>query len=213
MPSSSTFLITALGRSGTLFLSRTMNLSPTWTVEHEPNTQEPRFLSEMKDLSRFGNVNYGEVNSRLRWVADKVQVGKLGVIIRNPREHCVSLYNKNFRLGKGHANYNKVFKPGEHEAGLRVLDKLIQAGAITIRFERMTTELSYLEHLLWRFGISDAPLTESSPANKKNVNARRRAKTWDDIPENIQQLFHEQQAWFEEKYYAGTETQEVPNPV
>ena len=34
------FVVTAMGRSGTMFLAHTLDLSPTWSVKHEPPPAE-----------------------------------------------------------------------------------------------------------------------------------------------------------------------------
>lgn len=210
------FLITGLGRSGTKFLAGVMNRSRVWTVAHEPNDQEPLLLTHVRDPLRFQTPFYGEVNSRMRWVANELGAGQLGVIIRNPYEHCVSSYNKNRRLVEiEHPNANKSLRPGHYEDGLRKLHQYIQAGATTIRFERMTSSPEYLESVLRAFGVTDVPVAADMPSQKKNVNPHRSINTFSQMPRKHQKFFKDQFLWFWELYYADNieEDLNVPNPV
>lgn len=204
------FLITAMGRSGTQFLAATMNRSKQWRVAHEPSGFEPHTV-EGYNVQRFQRPRYGEVNSRLRRVLMDIEVETRGVIIRDPDVLWRSIVNK--RL----ANPAKIRKPlaklaDEFEEALELLDRYIQQGVITIRFEQMTTNISYLRNLLWRFGITDVQVNQKIV--DKRINAvRPRVKSIEDIPAEFRHVAAQRGAWFRDKYYGEDEDRQVPTPV
>jgi len=207
------FLITAMGRSGTMFLSSVMNRSAKWTVEHEPERRTPRQVDAALQ-SRFKPF-YGEVNSKLRYVALALDVPKKGVIIREPYDHATSIYKK-FLLNKTKPHLRgrsvQLFEPGYLQECFETLDKCVASGMLTIRFEQMTTDPSYLEHVLHRVGIDDVEITKRVTTTPVNRNSMEDIQTWADIPHQFKALFEPQIIWFKERYY-GDDARQVPNPV
>lgn len=209
-----TFLITALGRCGTMFLATLMDQSKQWCVRHEPVLHDERTMTPAI-AGRFRLPYYGEVNSRVRWIASRIPVDKLGVIIRDPREHAVSVFNKNLHLRNiNHPNANKAFRPGVYKQALEIIDGLVQFGAITIRFEQMVSEPDYLDRLLWQFGITDIDQEFALKRAKRNTCRVKAATRWDELPDGVRKKFNTQSAWFREKYYGeGKEAGAIPNQL
>jgi len=93
------FLITGYGRSGTKYLSKMLNKSKKWTVLHEPRKSFDEIDKGNKQTNIVQNVfdsnkNYGEVNSYLRFHYQKLDIGKMGIIIRNPLDIYLSVCNR-----------------------------------------------------------------------------------------------------------------------
>jgi hypothetical protein len=199
-----------------MFLATLMNQSKKWTVYHEPVRRNEYELTPAV-VERFKRPNYGEVNSRIRFIAGQVPVKILGVIIRNPQQHSVSLWNRNIYLTKiKHRNARRVFTPGGYKRELTIVDGLVQAGALTIRFEKMVSDREYLEHLLWRFGVHDIPDLEVAYRKARRNKVRETVvETWDGLPADYRKFMSDQFDWYMEKYYGESkaETDEIPNPL
>jgi hypothetical protein len=173
------FLISGYGRSGTKWLSSLMNRSNIWEVQHEPGgpSDERRMVEKDRLVpksiqERFNSDNYGEVNSRLRWIVDKIDVEKRGVIIRDP----IDIWASTFKRKKGFYNYND--KQLENEAG-RILQSFQLFQRISphldriISFRQMTSNVNYTQELLEFFGVMDVSVTEEDISNKKNASKNR----------------------------------------
>lgn len=199
------FLITAMGRSGTKFLATMMNRSSRWTVRHEPkgrgNEQDPAGMSLFQT---FNTDYYGEVNSMLRWKAAQLQLPKTAVILREPYALATSVYNKT-KANKKANHKSKGLQDGWLEQSLYALDTLIGMGYPVIWFEKMTTDVDYLNHVIESFGIDDVGFND----NPKPVNANPKPEVnqWEDVPEDIRRLLEPQFLWFKEKYYGEKEPQ------
>jgi len=73
------FLVVAVGHSGTKFLANQLSRAPGWRVCHEPDTKvHPALVS-----NRFYG-RYGEVNSWLLYAARHIPADKKAVLLRNP---------------------------------------------------------------------------------------------------------------------------------
>jgi hypothetical protein len=198
-----------------MFLATLMDQSKRWRVGHEPvRAEETKLTKSICD--RFSQRDYyGEVNSRLRYIVMQVPVAKHGVIIRDPHEHGVSMYNRNqFFIKIRHRNAKRPLAHNHYSESLALIDNAVQAGAITIRFEKMVSDREYLAHLLRTFGIDDIPDLEAAVRKaKRNTVKEKVVKDWDGLPPKMQQHLGNQSDWFREKYYAGQGDRAIPNPL
>lgn len=208
------FLITAMGRSGTKFLSSVMNRSPTWTVRHEPRPRhDVRSLEGFSGRARFNRHRYGEVNSRLRWVLMDIPVRRRGVIIRHPSSLWLSIYNK--RASQGRASdgqhYENILRA--YGDALSMLDRYVRMGATLIRFERMTRDLNYLRRVLDSFGIHDVELSQDIMLRKVNKPKRYPAPSYDLLPTRWQRDGLSLGEEFIERYYGEAGNANAPYAV
>ena len=177
------FLISGFGRSGTKFLSDVMNKSNKWVVKHEPRgsydldiyKKDGIIPKRIKDT--FDQEYYGEVNSYMRGFIKDIEVSKRGIILRNPENIYKSLLNRT----------------DKHEFILKTLDEIHEywykfhyllktTNIQKIEFEKMTTDIEYLNKILFDFGIYDVVINETIINNKINTNKSEKYKSFDDIP-------------------------------
>lgn len=162
------FLITGSGRTGTAFLSRMLNRSKIWTVRHEVTQRYESMMENTQQIPgeisrRFERDDYGEVNSRLRWVAEKMDVSALGVILRDPEEIWISTANRRRRDRWGDA-CQRLLK------SLRKVNWLADRDHFcVIDFHRMTTEVGYLRWVAEMFQVDDIVFTEEDLSKKINA--------------------------------------------
>ncbi len=184
----STFAITGCGRSGTMWLSRIMNRSQAYTVEHEPDGDDSaRFAHYRFAMAKKCGRNYGEVNSRIRCVTLDLPLEYRGVIIRHPLKLARSAYNRNRGLR---------WLEDDLELSLAKLDELIECSDVEMwRFELLTTDLAYLNKLTQKFGVT---ATVEDQATKRNVNTND-----EELPDDMRAEVLGQCGWFVNKYYGG----------
>ena len=192
------FAISAMGRSGTRFLAETMDRSSRWCVKHEPGVAG--LVMEAEQVAdRFERQCYGEVNSYLRHILLELPVAKFGVIVRNPADILLSAINW---MPK-----HKIMKPKMDliALGYVCLDATIEEdGVELIRFERMTTDVAYLQDVLERFDVWDVEVSPATIAKKVNKPASYAFKTYDEIPVSVRRYYERQTNWYKEKYYASS---------
>lgn len=205
------FVITAMGRSGTKLLADLMDRSPSWTVRHEPRLSKsylgfgeptglrPHKLERLQ--KRFDRDRYGEVNSYLRHVIGLLDVAKKGVIVRNPRRIALSMYNRKASLvEKGKLTYEGL---AEHLGlALRSLDYAIEhLGVLKISFERMVSDVEYVNRIVREVGVDDLVLTSGDLARPVNANRLVLCKHFADTDETFQACVIQETDWFMTKYY------------
>lgn len=170
------FLITGHGRSGTKFLSSIMNLSNEWTVLHEP---DPKGIDAPFDLvqQRFNRMKYGEVNSYLRSMLFDLKVDKKGVILRNPSDIWISIANRC-------ENQQWPEKLRRLYDSVEIISKAVSLGIYKIYFDQMTKSISYLQSVLFEFGIKDVKIKKENllPINETSYF---KYQSLDDFPKSI----------------------------
>tara|TARA_R100000951_G_C2642578_1_gene181469 strand:- start:889 stop:1491 length:603 start_codon:yes stop_codon:yes gene_type:complete len=185
------FLITGFGRSGTNFLSNIMNSSPTWEVLHEPRgandeisykTNKPYPSQISTDFNT--KEKYGEVNSYLRFWFHQVPVSKKGIILRNPKHIIKSVANrKTIQETTNLVNEINYFWNIFHEW------KQTDPSIYIIYFEKMVTDLDYLESILRYFNILDANIDIN--INKKiNSNTFESYPSYNELPDQIKHEYN-----------------------
>jgi len=167
----STLAITGYGRSGTMFLARTLNTDPAWTVEHEPVSgfHPCRAVQERFDVGN-GLGNYGEVNSWLRLCFTGLYADHKRVILRDPVDILQSTYNR------GRVDLPDLVR------SLYVLDGLIQSGIRIVSFRRMTTDRGYIIALAEEMSVhlaGEFPMdrcNQSNPCSTVPIDLRTKAE-------------------------------------
>ena len=192
MPSNTgSFLITGCGRSGTKFLAHMLNRSSTWTVLHEPDGGKYVEMMENGGIipeavkERFRRPFYGEVNSRLRWIASSLQVAKLGVILRNPKDIWLSIANRR-NPHKWHESCQRLRK--SHKI---VLELASREEVYTISFNSMTTNPLYLRQIANFFGILDVVYKQEDGRKKINPSREYRYNSLDRFSNAIRDTVSE----------------------
>ena len=180
------FLITAMGRSGTSFLSRLMNRSPTWNVAHEP-------VGRRDSLEKFNHRlrdHYGEVNSFTRFFFHAVKVSKKGVLIRDPMLIARSAYNRPVRFGP---DLKYDYSTDRINTALKILDEGVKRGATIIECKNLSN-IDYCQWVVNHFGIDDLIVL---PRMMNPVNVTRDPKP---LPPDLKKAAYEKFGWFLDKY-------------
>ena len=184
---SDAFVITGFGRSGTTFLAHALNCSPTWSVQHEPAGANDTLE---KASARLRQSRYGEVNSRLRNWLWQLPVSKRAVIVRNPYDIAVSLYNRH------------PIEVANRLAGVwELLDKYISAGTQVFHFERFTTDAAEIHRVAEWAGIDDLEIPESIVSSRINQTKKRTISRYEEIPLPIRRAIGPEIEWFARCHY------------
>jgi len=174
------FLITGFGRSGTLFLATVMNYSKKWTVLHEAGGYDDLKKNPIKSIQqRFNKDYYGEVNSYLRHRILQLKVSKKAIILRNPVDIWVSMANR-----KKPKLWNGVIL--DLESSYNEFLQIQKAGIKFFLFDRMVTDLSYLQGIFNYVGIDDMEVTKEMQAKKININKEIKYRKLDEFEPAIQ---------------------------
>ena len=175
-----------MGRTGTLFLATLMNRSAQWTVLHEAGRApgRPDFAQRsMLDIQqRFNKDYYGEVNGFLRFRARELKIKKMGVILREPVDHWISIANQKIPNTRERC----VTQIDNLEKTLLELDFLVQCGARKIHFASMVNDLAYLKKLFAYFEITDVDLTQLMQAEKINATTVKKYHSLSDFEPFVQ---------------------------
>lgn len=182
-----TFLITGFGRSGTMFLACALNQSPTWEVAHEPAGDQD---SRDAVCARFARrTRYGEVNSRVRNWVQSVPAERKAIILRNPREIAVSVYNR-----------CQEETAARLEGVWRLLDSHIRAGLPVFRLEEFTQHEAALRRIAMWAGIDDAPLEAGDVKHKRNSSTDKIIDQYAEIPQDVRSVIDAEISWFSRRH-------------
>ena len=184
------FIITAMGRSGTKFLSHNMNKSKKWTVLHEVENYHDLKRSAEEIQKRFNREYYGEVNGYLRFVIDEIGCEKKGIILRNPIDQWFSItswHNHNKWTCGLEKKWYSDFK--YLRQAIPLLLKLAETGEYyIISFERMTTDLRYLKAIFEHFEIDDVDVNDEMMNTKINTAPKKSRTSWEDFNPRIKKI-------------------------
>ena len=181
------FFITGFGRSGTTFLSKMMNKSKQWTVNHENRGDTDWSDNNITNIRRaFETPFYGEVNSYLRKYIHDIEVDKIGVITRDTQDIFLSMANR-----RPIEELNKRIN-GLHEMYTKILPT-IPADTYMIEFDKMTNDKEYLQQIFFDFGITDIDMEEINLEKKVNGSTGKWYNTWDELPDEHKQLYFSKQ--------------------
>lgn len=179
------FYITGFARSGTTFLSSVMNKSKQWTVKHEARGYDDKRIDNYNNIQvAFQQQYYGEVNYYLYHYLDRLKAGKVGIITREPQQIYLSIANRR--------DYETLkVKVKELNTFYTKILPLYYDKVKIIEFSKMTTDKQYLENTLLYFGINDVDMDSIDLSIKINNNVKPRYSTFDDLPNNLKQLWNE----------------------
>jgi len=186
-----TFAISAMGRSGTRFLSCILNKSKTYHVEHEPRD----FISGLVPkahlklaIQRFlHNRNkykyYGEVNSYLRYVLSDLPVEHKLYIIRHPFSIVRSTFN--WKQGK----VNEVEETlDEIKRGMKFMMNVIKSGGVRFKlFEYIIYDADEIMGVAKNMGINDLNISPDDLKQFVNASRRQLISSFVELPKNIQE--------------------------
>jgi hypothetical protein len=158
------FLVTALGRSGTKWLAKLLDRSPTWCVAHEARPIGQMKLDVMRQ--RLSEPNYGEVSAPMRPYASQVEVDVGKVIIRHPYDQVVSAYNRAIVVCRQPPDYLASMVGEAYRELFRLVDRL---GWGVILFDRMISEVEYTQQVAAELGVTDVTVTEEDLATKEHA--------------------------------------------
>lgn len=139
---------------------------------------------------------YGEVNSYLRHVLLELPAERRGVILRDPRDILVSVVRRSVarKLSQGRMDVIAL--------GYLALDRALRdTDVVSIRFEKMTTNVGYLQRVLETFGIEDVRVSKEILARKVNASKDNGIRGYVDIPRATRRYYEAQTGWYQEKYY------------
>jgi len=192
------FVITAMPRSGTKFLTKVMNRSDKFTVLHDHQLKlMPKREDDMEGFfkcinDRLYKENYGEISGWFRNGFEKIEASKKGLILRHPVKNIISLYNMNGAKNSEHYLIN-IYDD------LINLDRLSEIEEIkVIKFQDMTRDIDYLDEVLRYFGIDDVKLTDRIISEK--VNKRSIQFTYENFDKDVLKKLEEECGWFIDKY-------------
>lgn len=161
------FLISAYGRSGTMFLSTVMNMSKTFTVKHEPRGIKDMLPNNFSYVDIFRG-NYGEVNSMMRMHIENIINIQKGIILRNPLDILLSGINR-----KCEDKHNFICED-IIKMFYKFDDYITNKNMIFINFHLMTSDICYLQNILETFNIVDVKVNKQI-INKK-INEKKKNK-------------------------------------
>ena len=195
-----TFFITSTGRSGTAFLAKLLNRSRQYHVVHEwhiPRTRFQdghltrfplfRFVLARQPLGKW-RQGYGEVNSYLRKVANLTAEGperfieRRAVILRDPRDVIASNMN---RQGRKKQDFELLCNVTIHEYSKVI--QLLEHPTLhydSFEFDRMTTDVAYLQSIIDWTGITDVQVTTDDVEHKVNISPSSWFPRWEGWDEN-----------------------------
>ena len=191
------FLLTGTGRSGTTFLSETLDRSQAWEINHEsPNDHryldvpDDRSANELKD--RFRKVYYGEVNSQLRRIAPALNRRGIRVyfIVRHPRDIIKSVHTARGRSRDQFVETVRQVLPSFTDIFLLKL-----LGFKYFKFEKFTTDKAYFLGMINELGVYDIDASAIDLSGKVNSNGPGTMEDW-DLSKDERYVFLDKCGWF-----------------
>jgi hypothetical protein len=186
------FVISSIGRTGTMFLTNLCNLSETHTVVHEwthygmgheahKAGRPEQYLRAVRD-SLLDEQPLCHVNPYLRYNLSFFEdVACTAMIYRNIREVVLSTLNR--------ANMEDWEKVVRNQVAWYTYYHSYQRGEQwEIRFDLMTTDLDYLNNTLGRLGIFDVNLTEELMVKKVNPTEIKGIDCWQHVPADLRKI-------------------------
>ena len=191
------FLLTGTGRSGTKFLSETLDRSQAWEINHEsPNDHrylevpDDRSADELKD--RFREVYYGEVNSQLRRIAPALSRRGVRVYftVRHPRDIIKSVHT-----ARGRSRGQFIDTVIEVLPSLTDIFLLRLLGFKSFTFEKFTTDKEYLLSIMNELGVDDVDASSIDLSQKVNSHGTGTMEEW-DLNKDERYVFLDKCSWF-----------------
>lgn len=166
----SKYLITALPRSGTLFLHSCFKRSRKITTIHDKYHGQfyKRYKTAPEDAFVYSNQLFKEgyvyISGFYRHFFDRYDVDKRGIILRHPLKYIVSSANMNS------IKYANNVLDSIDEL-LETMDRQVENADVVYKFQDITSRHDILEQLLNDFGVDDVDVTKID-LNKK-IHAKK----------------------------------------
>jgi hypothetical protein len=199
------FIVTGLGRSGTMFLAKVLNTSKAFRVRHETKGDGDvgeRLKLTLGELQGRLTGNVGEVNHYAALLINDVKVDKKAIIVRDVRNVILSYANK-WRRRKGDGKKFKRFfvnKVPRQQPLLESLDKGLTSGIHKIEFSKMVSDRSYLEDIANYLEVTGVRWKKVDIDKKINFGTKEKAwPEYSDLPEWIRTATDEL-LWFNDKW-------------
>lgn len=190
------FFIATVGRSGSVWLSQTLNKSPSHRVCHEEADESPQ--SHIRafapfPIHRFSEPNYGEVHGYLRYHLSPLVRGaerlvpRRGILTRETRKVVTSWMNRDNR------------KPEIDELAAVIFEVLTQQRILAewaasdpearvFRLEDLSSSLTALKNLFDWLDLDYTPVPQDLTPQNQNDNGHRKIWfRWDDDAEALLQ--------------------------
>ena len=189
------FAISSTGRTGTHFLARQLNRSEKWTVKQEvyreknnENFRDGLYFQQGKPIHKetlkaFEQDYYGEVSFQLYGYLPELNVRKKAIIIRNPRDVCLSLANRkcsNKWFTQTNTVYNYLVDYANKNKEVMVID-----------FKKMVSDMDYFKKIAFFVGIDDLDFSKINLSKKTNIYKHGYIyNTWDDLPKENRDFYN-----------------------
>jgi len=174
------FLIVSTGRTATKWLANIMNRGDI-TVLHEPRGWTDDTFDKAK-YAFYQHQSYGEVNGALRYSLLDFDEIKKGIIVREPKSLVVSFSNRR-------STKDLIKKIIDINTDYEIFDKYFSMGIPVFHYERMVSDIDYLQNLLNTYGVNYT-CTNDDLQTKINTNKQVRYKHFDELPEACKIVFN-----------------------
>lgn len=182
------FAITGFGRSGTMWLARTLDTTSDWTVKHEPSGDVDPQMAHNRFLEKKPECNYGEVNSLLMPSLMMLPVDRRALLIRHPMDILQSCHNCGHIINQSFCQYLS--------ACLALISVYNTHFNVPIfRLEDISTNKGWLNQLAGAVGVHRDVDAVSLP--KTNTSTYRNVKI-----SGIVKQFENSCQWFIDRYYS-----------
>jgi hypothetical protein len=165
------FFITSQGRTGTKWLAYLMDRSPTWFVGHETTSRAGCALAN-RGLVSSSHIQHLDGSPHMPFHEST----KLGAIIRDPNESCLSAANKMQKMNEADRAYYLKRWVLHMSKCFTIMDKVLEDGALPINYY-LFNDVGYVQGVLEHFGIDDVVVTEEDLMIRRNTYE----PTYDDI--------------------------------
>jgi len=207
------FVITGVGRSGTMWMARELARSRTYIVRHEHADDARGWFRLAGCYDQAGHLritaerfrahdNYGEVNACLRFIVGDLPVDKRAVIIRNPMDIALSSLNKFPIRWMGMAGFTE--RCTALEADLRQVQKLVDAHYPCFRFEECTKFPERMVEIVDWLGLTDVDSLAFRYAEKLNASGREFCSNIAQLLPAHRQALRRACKWFADIHYPNT---------
>ena len=186
------FVISSIGRTGTMFLANLCNKSETHEVAHEwehfgmgqeaHKAGRPEQYLRAVRASLLDEHPICHVNPYLRYnLAFFEDCAGTAMIYRNIREVVLSTLNR-----ANMEDWEKVVR--NQVAWYEYYHRTQRHQQLEIQFDRMTRDITYLQQLLVELGISDVQVTEEMMAMKVNPTKIMGIAGWREVPADLRKI-------------------------
>ena len=185
------FIVSGMGRSGSMFLAQLCNQSVShhvvheWkhgSAEHRQMVFRPEWYLRMVRATLFTEKPMCHVNSYLLYYLDFFSdVAMTAILYRDIREVVLSNLNR-----RPENQWNPIVK--NIVAWYEYYHRTLRGKHMEIPFDIMTTDVDYLQSLLGGLGVTDVEVTEEMMLTKVNEEKKTKFQTYDEVPDKVKKL-------------------------